>query len=504
MKKILVYSFYLSSLVFLCACKKDNYPGDVISDYIGIFDIRNMYKGEDVVLTKDNMFGSTNITGVVVSDHSGNNLPKGLLILQDARRLSKIRGISVAIGDAASSYKPGDSVIIYVEGSTLTRVDGILQITNITNDAIQKVSSGNPIAINQVWLNKVVKNPDDYESTLSIIVKANYSPLSNPGEVLSGDKILDDTYEKITLHTESKALFANMEAAFYANYYGIVFNITNKDDVRVPQFRLRTAQDVDTLNKITRVTSALITGFMSDAAGTDADYEYIQFLATRNIDFAVTPFSVVTTNNAGTSTPIGFPISNWATGGLRTYKFNLTTGKATKGTFFYVGGTKKLINGPSSTDIKTSNWIRAFAYSGTGEGFGTGTTNLLANSGNAFGMAIFEGTTITAASVPIDAVFIGTGGTISGDGKGYQIPDNDYYDIKHPITKTSQAFFQSGNNTTAFLYQTADLGIFNKLVGEYSVPLNRWTKVRSQVLDTLTKSSPIAEIESVGTTVLKN
>lgn len=503
MKKIITYTFYLLPLVFLWACKKDNYRGGVVSDYIGIFDIRNMYKGEDVVLTKDNMLGSTQITGVVVSDHSGNNLPKGLLVLQDARRLSKIRGISVAIGDAASSYKPGDSVIIYVEGSTLTRVDGILQITDITNDAIQKVSSGNPIAINRVWLHNVVKSPDDYESTLSIIVKANFNPLSNPGEVLSGDKTLDDTFEKITLHTESKAQFANEEAAFYANYYGIVFNITDKDGVRVPQFRLRTAQDVVKLNNITKFTSALITGFMSDAAGTDADYEYIQFLATRDIDFAVTPFSVVTTNNAGTSTPIGFPVNNWATGGLRTYKFNLTTGKASKGTFFYVGGTKKLINGPGSTNISTtSNWIRAFAYSGNGEGFGTGNTNLLANSGNAFGMAIFEGTNVTAASVPIDVIFIGTGGTISGDGKGYPIANNDFYDIKHPVTQVSQPFYQSGSNTTGFAYQTADLGIFNKLVGEYSLPLNRWTKVRTQVLDTLTKTSPITEIES-GATILK-
>lgn len=493
-------------LVLLWACKKDKYPGGEISDYIGIFDIRNMYKGEDVVLTKDNMFGSTKITGVVVSDHSGNNLPAGLLVLQDARRLSKIRGISVSIGDAATTYKPGDSVIIHVEGSTLTRVDGILQITNITNDAIQKVSSGNRIPINWVYLDKVLKNPDDYESALSIIVKANFNPLTNPGDVLAGDRTIDDTYEKITMHTDAKAAFANNEAPFYANFYGIIFNMTNKDGVRVPQFRLRTAQDVVKKNNISKVTSALITGFMSDVVtgtGSDADYEYIQFMATRDIDFAVTPFSVVTTNNAGTSTPIGFPINNWATGGLRTYKINLTTGKAAKGTFFYVGGTKKLINGISSTDIKSANWVKAYAYGSSGEGFGTGTTNLLANSGNAFGMAIFEGTTVTAASIPVDAVFIGTGGTINGDGKGYPVPDNDYYDIKHPITEASQPFYQSGSNTKCFAYQTADLGIFNKLVGEYSLPLNRWTKVRTQVLDTLTKTSPLPEIES-GVTVLKN
>ncbi len=45
---------------------------------------------------------------------------------------------------------------------------------------------------------------------------------------------------------------------------------------------------------------------MSDVvtgSGNDADYEYIQFMATQDIDFEKTPMAVVTTNNAGNSTP---------------------------------------------------------------------------------------------------------------------------------------------------------------------------------------------------------
>jgi hypothetical protein len=229
-------------------------------------------------------------------------------------------------------------------------------------------------------------------------------------------------------------------------------------------------------------------------------------MATRDIDFAVTPFSVVTTNNAGASTPTGFPATGWATGGLRTYKINLTTGKANKGTFFYVGGSKKTINGSSSTNISTSNWIRAYAYASKGEGFGDGTANLLANSGNAFGMAVFEGTAITAASAPVDVIFIGTGGSLYTSGtppKGYPICNNDYYDIKNPITLEDQPYYQNGTNTLAFSYYTADLGIFNKLGGTYDLTLGRWTKARAQVPDTLLKAAPIAEIESNGVTILK-
>lgn len=505
MKNITTYTFYLLITVFLWACKKDEYRGGVLSDYVGLFDVRNIYKGNDVVLTKDNMFGATKIAGVVISDHSGNNLPKGLLMLEDMRRLSTVRGISVAIGDAAASYVPGDSVEIYVAGSTLTRVDGILTITNITNDAVQKIASGRPMPVTWLYLNKALANPDDYESSLSVIVKANLFPLAQPGDVLSGDKVVDDTYGRITLHTDPKAEFANNEAPFYSNYVGVLLNSMVNGE-RVPQFRLRTGSDVRKKTAISKGAAAIITGFMSDVvagAESDANYEYIQFMATKDIDFTVTPFSVVTTNNAGTSTPIGFPVNNWATGGVRTYKMNLTTGKAKKGTFFYVGGSKKVINGINSTDISAANWVKAFSYGSAGDGFGSGTTNLLANSGNAFGMAIFEGTNVTATSVPIDVVFIGTGGTINGDNKGYQVADNDYYDSKHPFYDTDQRFYRSGSNTAAFAYQTADLGIFNRLVGEYSTSLNRWTKVRQQMLDTLTKTSPLSVIES-NTTRLKD
>lgn len=510
MKKVITYIFFLLPLVVFWACKKDEYRGGVLSDYIGLFDVRNIYKDQDVVLSKDNMFGAVKIAGVVVSDHSGNNLPKGLLMLEDARRLSKVRGIAVAIGDAAASYVPGDSVEIYVEGSTLARVDGILQITNITNDAVQKVASGRPIPVTWIYLDKVLANPDEYESSLSVIVKANLFPLANPGDVLSGDKVADDTYGRITIHTEPKAQFANNEAPFYSNYIGIVLNTINNGNL-VPQFRLRTGNDVRKKNPITNGAAAIITGFMSDVVSgneSDANYEYIQFMATRDIDFAVTPMSVVTTNNAGTSTPIGFPVNNWATGGVRTYKMNITTGKAKKGTFFYVGGSKKLINGINSTDIGSANWVKAYSYSSAGEGFGSGTSNLLANSGNAFGMAIFEGTNVTATSAPVDVVFIGTGGTLFGEGadgklRGYRVADNDYYDAKHPFYDDDQAFYRSGSNTRAFDYQTADLGIFNRLVGEYSSTLNRWTKVRKQMLDTLTKTSPISVIET-NTTKLKD
>jgi len=64
------------TLLITTGCDKDgNYPGGVVSPYIAIFDIRDQHKGSDVTLTTDKLYGSSSITGVVVSDHTGGNMP---------------------------------------------------------------------------------------------------------------------------------------------------------------------------------------------------------------------------------------------------------------------------------------------------------------------------------------------------------------------------------------------------------------------------------------------
>jgi len=508
MKKKIFYPLFFFSLLFIVSCNKDgNYPGGTISPYISIYDVRDLYKGDDVTLTKENMFGSAKITGVVVSDHSGKNLPAGLLVLQDRRRLSELRGISVNIGADAANYVPGDSVIVNVEGATLKRVDGILQISGATGSAVTKVSSNNPNPVNRVPSSAVLANPDKYESTLIVIVKAGFNPSAAPGDVLAGDKKINDGFGDLNLHTETTATFANNPAPFLANFYGIVFSKQAADKSLTPNLRMRTTDDLVVLSSTINVTPIIITGFISDVAGADGNYEYIQLMATRDIDFSVTPFSVVVTNNANASVPTGFPANGWATGSMRTYKMNLSSGTASKGTFFYVGGTGKLINGASSTNISSLNWIRSFNYTTTdGDGFGTKTGGLFANSGNASGLAVFTGTTVTAASIPIDVLFVSTGGslyTATPTAQGYRIGNTDWYDVKNPITLEDQPFYRAGSNTLNMSYTTADLGYFYKLGGEYNIALGRWMKARTQTNVLLTKTSAITEIEGTGATVLR-
>ena len=318
---------------------------------------------------------------------------------------------------------------------------------------------------------------------------------------------MNDGFGDFVLKTLPNAAFSNRIMPVSANYYGIIFNEQDDEGNLIPHHRMVNVTDLVLLSSEVEIAPIVITGFMSDAKGTDANYEYIQLLATEDIDFAMTPYALITTNNAGAATPTGFPVNGWAAGGVRTYKFNLTTGTAKKGEFFYVGGTSKMINGPTSTVIDHANWICSYLYhTQNGFDFGTKTTNLLANSGNAFGMAVFKGTNIDVNSKPVDVIFIATGGNLFTAGPpayGYKITNTDFYDVIDPLSLNEQPYYRSGTNTLAFKYNTSDMGYFNMLGGVYNPALGKWVKARAQNNVLLTKESVIAEIEGEGSTQLK-
>lgn len=498
MKKLINYCFFLSSLLFLNAgCKKDNYPGGQVSPYISLFDIRDMHKGQDVTLTVASMFGADKITGIVISDHSEGNMPAGRLVVQDKRRLSQLRGISIPLGPEAANYLPGDSVAINVNGKMVTRINGVLQLTGVTNADITKISSGNAIDIPIVKSNAILANPDLYESTLISIAKVGFDATYPAGTIYSGDKIINDGFGNMTLHTEGSASFANDPIPFLSNFTGIIFNAPTGP---VPQLWVRKKSDITILSAVApKIAALVITGYLVDPTGTDANYEYVQLLATRNIDFAATSFSMVTTNNAGANIPTGFPVDGWATGGARTYKINITSGTIQKGEYLYVGGNKN-IWGAGSTNISSSKWISKLYATVSGDGFGTSTTNLLANSGNAGGIAIFDVTNVTAQTVPIDVMFYGGNGSLYTPGppeRGYRITNTDYYDVTNPTTLVDQPYFAQGSNTTKLGFPAATK--FSQLGGKYNITTGRWTAARTLTNLDLTATSVVTQIEGATT-----
>jgi hypothetical protein len=500
MKNRVIYLLFVAMIFFFFGCKKDeypgNYPGGKISPYISILDIRELYKGTDVTLTTDNMLGSDKITGIVVSDHSGKNMPAGLLMMQDMRRLSQLRGIAIQLGTDATSYVPGDSLIIDVVGGVLKKVDGILQLTGLSKSKITKVSSGNPIAIPIVKANAVLANPDAFESTLLSIARVGFDASIPAGSTYAGNKIINDGFGNLILHTEAGATFANNIIPFLANFTGIIFR---KDTI--PQLWPRMLSDITVLSATApKIAPVIITGYLVDPNGSDANYEYVQLMATKDINFATNNFALVTTNNAGASTPTGFPTLGWATGDLRTYKINMTSGIVRRGQYFYVGANKN-IWGAGSTDISSSVWISKMYSSVNGDGFGTATSNLLANSGNAAGISVFDLANVTEDTIPVDVIFFGGAGSLYAPGppaKGYKIANTDYYDITNPSTLASQPYFTMGSNTGKLAFPAATN--FSKLGGTYNTTTGRWTAARTLTGVTLTATSPITTIEG-GTTL---
>lgn len=226
----------------------------------------------------------------------------------------------------------------------------------------------------------------------------------------------------------------------------------------------------------------LISGIMPDPRGTDAPatgasatfanptmggasvhagpYEYVQLMALEDIDFSITPYSLVVCNNR---TGNGPQENGWAAGGSKTYKFNLTQGRVATGEFFYVGGTAKALNGYNTcgiVDISHAKWIRTISYNNpgvTGDGFGAQTAGVMDNfttTNRTFsGIAIFRGLTVTRNTVPIDAVFFGNktdDGYNEISGWGYLIPKNDLYNPVNPDDQSEQRMFMQGANTRFF------------------------------------------------------
>jgi hypothetical protein len=518
--KYLVNLFLIINIaVAINSCSKDtyeNYPGGEPYEIISVLDVRLLYKGEDVVLSKDNMYGASRLAAVVASDHTGKNLPEGLLIVQDNRRLQLLRGISIELGAAAANYHPGDSLMIDVSGSTLTRKDGILTITGLTESSITPQGKG-VLNINAITIAQLKAKPDDYESSLCLINKGSFNPVLGPGEVIGGSKPINDGFGDLTLYTDPGVSYANSAPYALAAYVGIPFG-TPEGSI---QFRTRNGDDI--VNMGSSAQELLITGFQSDPKGGDGGYEYVQMLATKDIDFTVTPYSILFSVNSGGSSSATPLDAGWATGGQRTIKWNITSGSVQKGKFFYFGFQGKKINGSNGTytfPAGTNYYQKTYTTSGTNPNKGDGglvrasafsTSGPWANSGNTCGVAIFKGTTVTEATVPEDVLFVATGGTTTVyDPRktpilGYRICNNDWYSMFSVVIDQTTykpkivpyLHYRSPGNFASMPYPVnekyptaaTDAGLFNMMGGVYNITLNRWTTARKQVVVELVQST---------------
>jgi hypothetical protein len=234
----------------------------------------------------------------------------------------------------------------------------------------------------------------------------------------------------------------------------------------------------------------LISGVMINTPGSDTTYEYVQLLATENIDFAATNYSLVVLNN-GTAT-----VKGWANGLSISYKFNLTAGNVNRGDVFYVGGDAKKLDGKNSADMSGLVWIRTISTDSVGgDGFGNSSlSGVIGNAGNnADGVGVFSGINIDSLSIPIDAIFYGAaiGSAFSGTttpAKGYQVPTNDHYDH-------AQGMFGEGTNTY-FNFGRNLQDTLLSFTGTYDTITNTWTTPRTTTYVVLSSASTTADINT--------
>jgi len=200
----------------------------------------------------------------------------------------------------------------------------------------------------------------------------------------------------------------------------------------------------------------IISEFYQNPIGTDSPYEYIEFLATDNIDFSVTPYSIIVCNNGIANA------SGWLAGGPTTYAFEITTGTVSVGDVVYVGGTLMAPTGPI---------LRAINTGVTGGDGGIGIANASGVVGNggtsADGIAVFNLplASITPATVPTDAVFYGTGiaAAFFTPTQGYELPTNDFY---------------TGGKLQADSYYTVDEDLTVATSGVYDLVTNTFIEAR--------------------------
>jgi hypothetical protein len=497
------------------SCEKtEKYPGGTPNPIVSILDIRPLYKGQDVLLSQENVFGAKQIAAVVISDHEEGNLPAGLLVVQDARRLEMLRGISIELGAAAANFHPGDSVSVDINTGVLTRKNGILTITGLTESHVTPKGKGF-VGINAVTVAQITGSPNDYESSLCLVNKSSFNPSLQAGEVISGTKKINDGFGDLTLFVDPKVTYANNAPFALAAYVGIPFSTTDGS------IQLRTREVEDIVNMGSSAQDLIITGFQSDPKGGDGGYEYVQMIATKDIDFTKTNYSIIFCNNAGTASSANPLDAGWATGGQRTIKWNINTGSVRKGEFFYFGFQGRKINGSAGTysfPAESNYYQKTFSTSGTNLGDGGlvrasafGTSGPWANSGNACGVAIFKGLNITEASTPEDVLFVATGGgaALYDASKnpilGYRICNNDWYSMYSvSIDQTTYKpmvvpflHYRSSGNTNNMPYPVnekyptaaTDAGLFNMMGGVYNITLGRWTTARKQTVVELVQTT---------------
>lgn len=183
---------------------------------LSIYDLRKIYNDAPVTLSKTNMKDAVSITGVVISDVDKGNAPSGKVVLQGYKG-NNVNGVVLDLGSEASNYKFGDSLVVEVEGATLARNTGILEISNVGK--VDKIASGKTPIVSAVFssIASLKADAEKYESTL-VMMNSMFVVDPEVGKKYGNNLKLTDWAEEIDIPVSNSASFANEEVSNLANY----------------------------------------------------------------------------------------------------------------------------------------------------------------------------------------------------------------------------------------------------------------------------------------------
>lgn len=374
----------------------------------------------------------------------------------------------------ANENEIGSTEIIIEKDNSLNVIEWSINVfvENYDFDVLLKDNRQNPIAGRKVALYTTDTNP--------VLIKES---LSDAQGKVTFPKTVVGTYNVYVYDDENLSVFKQSVSSVGAG-------LSNSES-----FMLR---------RIFHNTDIVITGFLSDPKGSDSpntgavsgdgfvhpgQYEYVQLMALKDIDFSEVNYSVIFTNT-GTPTSTGWADGIYTATSKKVYQMNLETGSVKKGQYFYVGGGSRMICsyyqllGSPQLD-KSKFWGIDYSATPGGNnngaakagggllGNGSGTSQATVTKSNPDGIAVFKGTHVDENTVPVDAIFFGTKITF----QAYQIPDNDVYERSNPVTDEPQTLFGQGTNTFLFPVPATDVGVFIKLGGQ--VTPTEWLVPRS-------------------------
>lgn len=213
-----ILSLAVFALLFYSCDKKEDiihFDDEII---VSIQELKEFYKGEDIILNQKNNFDKIYISGVVVSSYNSGNLPiENAVVIQEGQT-----GIILLPDEKATNVKLGDSVQINIETGTLSAVDGNINVKGIKTQDFDVLKENTLLKPRSVALAELNSNPSSYLGSLVKVIGAEVQHYKN-GDVFLGEKELDDgTGGTLILNTKKTASFAESSIPSFGTFSGIV------------------------------------------------------------------------------------------------------------------------------------------------------------------------------------------------------------------------------------------------------------------------------------------